>query len=426
MNSKLKFIFRISILLFFVISLAYMPAYTQEKPITINIWRHHKDTEINALKDLIKRFEKLHPKIKVNLLSFPFSVFTTKLAIAIATNKGPDIINIHNSWARKYIKAGLIIPIPEKPAYHEKIKKDFFPMLKSFYYNEAYYGLPLGGSNLSLFYNKSLFKKAGLDPQHPPRTHKEFVSMAKKLTVHDKAGRILLSGAAIGMPNGQGWNYFIEGVLRQFGVSIISKDLKSVLWNSPQGIKALRWYTGFIKEHKIYSQTFPVADDAFKLGLSAMMISGSWSIGQLKKNAPNLNYAIAPLPASNKNIRATYGSFWGNALTSNVTDEVRPWAWEFIKFITTYENMKRWTKKTGEVPMRRQVLNDTDFKKKNPLLVTFINQLPYSHSSVKKDETLYKSAITEAMEQIIYNDMSPKKALEQAARTVNKMLRKEK
>ncbi|MFC1745518.1 ABC transporter substrate-binding protein [Candidatus Riflebacteria bacterium] len=409
-------------------SLSLQSVCSKDKPIEVIYWRHNNPPEIDAMKKLIERFHVLHKEIKITLRTFPYAAYTTKVVATIATGEGPDIINIHNSWAYGYIKGGLIVPIPEEILAGKTLKKDFFPILKSFSQHGLYYGLPIGGSNLALFYNKRLFREVNLDAENPPKTWDELLKYGELLSKRETTTqKILRSGAAIGLPNGQGWNYFIEGVLRQAGVPIISSDHKRVMWNNADGAAALKWYMGFIKERKVYSHLLPQPYDCFRLNLTAMMINGSWALGNLEKVLDDHAYkqiGIAPLPVSSKNIRATYGTLWGNCVTRTATEKKQKAAWKFIKFITTYENMKYWARSTGEIPMRRVVLLDEEFKNKDKKLIPFIEQMEYAHSSVKKDEKMYQGAITEALEQIIYNDMTPEKALNRAARTINLMLEK--
>jgi len=393
--------------------------------VTLTYWRHHEGNEVETIKTLIDRFQKLHPHVKIDLLTFPYNVYTTKLVASLSTGEGPDIINIHNSWAYGYIKAGLILRVPSDIVSSQEFQRDFFPMMESFSRHGVYYGIPIGGSNLALFYNKDMFTAAGLEPQHPPATWDELAVMAETMTRREPSGRLTQAGAALGMPDGQGWNYFVEGVLRQNGAGIISDDLRKVLWDSPEGVEALDWYVGFITRRKINSHLLPRDFDSFRLGLSGIMIGGGWNVGQIRKRAPNLNVGTALLPVSPKGIRATYGTFWGNAVTRKTPFEAQKWAWEFIKFMTTYENMKYWSQRTGELPMRRDVLKDEQLKKADPLLGPFIEQLPYSYSSIKKDETTYMWAVSEAMEQMVYNGMDAATALQRAAVTINKMLERE-
>ena len=74
----------------------------------VTYWRHHNQAELAALEKVIKAFEKEHPDIEIDLKVFPFGVYETKLVATLAAGKGPDIINIHNSWAYGYVTSGLV------------------------------------------------------------------------------------------------------------------------------------------------------------------------------------------------------------------------------------------------------------------------------------------------------------------------------
>jgi len=394
---------------------------TRGAPIELTYWRHNSPSELKAIKKLIVDFEKENSDIKIILRTFPYSVYTTKLVATLSTGEGPDIINIHNSWAYGYIKAGLIVPIPEETISKRELKNEFFPMLSSFSQHGLYYGLPIGATNLALFYNRRLFREAGLSDSNPPKTWEELKTMATKLTKYDRSGRIIQSGAAIGLADGQGWNYFTEAVLRQAGVAVITKDMKSVGWNTPEGIAAFEWFVNFSTKDRIYSHLLPGEYDCFRLELAAMMISGSFKIGELAKDCPKLDYGVVPLPAGLKG-KASFGSMWGNCVTRVSSPSSQVAAWKFIAFLGKYETQKFWSHSTGELPMRRAILRDNTFRKEHPDYEPFLIQLPYSYSSVKKDEGAYKRAIVEAVEQTVYNDMDARTALGQAAKSINKML----
>ncbi|KPJ59383.1 MAG: hypothetical protein AMS15_07025 [Planctomycetes bacterium DG_23] len=391
-----------------------------EKPqIVVHYWRHFYEPEKLQIERFIEEFEAAHPHIKIEFDSPPYSTYTTKLAAAVSAGTGPDVINIHNSWAYKYIKSGYIKPVPEGIMSTEEIEEEFFPLIQSFKYEGRYWGLPIGAGNLALFYNTRMFEGAGLDPEHPPATWEELKDAALKLTQRED-GRILISGAAIGQPSHQGWNYLVEGLFRQAGSQIISSDHKIVLWNSPEGREALNFFTSFIKDLNVYSYEFLSPYEAFSREISAMMIEGNWSIGRLAIDAPDLPYRTAVLPRGKE--RATYGTFWANCVTKKATGEVETAAWEFISFITSAEASKAWALNVGELPMRKAVAESAELVEKEPRIAPFLEQMPYAYSSLKKEEEVYKRAITAAVEDALLKDKSAEDALNDAAVKVNEML----
>ena len=97
------------------------------------------------------------------------------------------------------------------------------------------------------FYNKTLLKKAGFDPEKPPKTWQEMEQVAEKLTVADQLGVDMmdvdliqtgadLSGAFVS------WLYTNNG-------KFVSDDAKTLLFNSPEGVETLEWMVNFTKTY---------------------------------------------------------------------------------------------------------------------------------------------------------------------------------
>jgi multiple sugar transport system substrate-binding protein len=393
--------------------------------VVVTYWRHHHQPELDALSELIARFEAQNPGVRIDLRAYPYSVYTTKVVAAISAGEGPDLVNIHNSWMYGYMNSGLIEPVPEDIYSPAELERDFFPLLDSFRRHGAYYAVPIGAGNLALFYNRELFREAGLDPDRPPRTWSELVDTAVQLTRRDERGRLVQAGASLGMPDGQGWNYFVDVVLPQAGAELLSADGRAVAWDSPAGSRALEWYTDFITTHEVNSPLFPSDFEAFRLGLSAMIVAGNWDVGKLRSLAPDLDLGIAPLPASDDGVHATFGSAWGNAVTRRAAGPVRDAAWEFVAFLTSYENMKYWWHHTGELPMRTEVLEDEAFLAEAALHRPFLDQMPYADASLKKDEGTYMREMFGVIRDVVLRGREPGRALSSGAGRISAMLERE-
>ena len=388
----------------------------------VTYWRHHTQTETRAARELIARFEAEHPEIRVALKTFPYGVYKMKVVATLTSGQGPDIVNIHGSWAYGYIDSGLIVPIPDEVLSRRELNEEFFPLARAFSRQGVYYAIPIGASNLGLFYNRAMFRDAGLE--RPPRTWSELAAMAQRLTRRDPSGRLLRSGASLANdPGSQGWNYFVDGILPQAGVTLLSDDGRSVAWNTPRGAAALKWYTDFSHgPNAPNSVLFPPPFDAFRLGLAAMMVKMNETIGSLTIAAPDLDYDTAPVPSSDTGTRATFGSAWGNAVTRISSGKTRAAAFELVRFLARYESMVAWSKTTGELPMRARVLEDEAYLVGAGKLRPFLEQMPYARMSLRKDEGAYRSAIVDAIGEVLFNDKAPAAALEQAASRVNEML----
>ncbi len=450
----MKFRFRLSYLLLLLIftslfciscgktaSVDNKPQKAEDGKIHIIYWRHFFSTEEKTIRELIKKYEEKNPHIKIDFSTLPFSTYSNKLATSIAAGTGPHIINIHTSWAYNFVKSNRLRALPEELMTTKEVESNFFPLIKSFKMHGEYYGLPIGSGCLALYYNVKLFKDAGLDPDKPPKTWKEMIEYAKKLTKRHKNGRLETAGLALGSPEfGQGWNYILDSLIPQNNGKVINEEGTKVLWNTPEGIEAFSFYTDCITKYKVNSYLFPKPSEAFKLGKCGMMIDGNWAIGDIerktytkknydadvkagRKTKEIFKYAIAPVPMNKK--KSVHGSYWANCVTSRAVGTEILEAWKFVNFLASEESMLLWVDKVKELPMRKSLVKDDSLKNKYPELVAFLDQLPYSYVSLKKNESVYKGAITNAIERVIIQNSSVKDAMKIAENEVNIMLQKE-
>jgi multiple sugar transport system substrate-binding protein len=387
--------------------------------VELEYWRHHQPAEYQAMNELIVQFEKENPHIKIKLVTLPYSTLVNKLAATLATGTGPDLINIHNSWAYSYIKNDLIIPLRNKSFSSKQIKKDFFPMTTAFAKEDQQYCIPIGGSNLAVFYNKKhMSEKKDLNWRQ--NSWENFTNLAKALTQYDKHRRLKRSGATVCSIEEQSWGYLLEGLVIQNGGDLVKNN--RVQWNSKEGEEALRYYTDFCKKHYVYSYSFPKPSTAFILELASTTITGSWFIPQLKRDAPQIEFGTFELPSKVK--KSTSGTLWGTCLTKKINNDKKKIkaAEKFLKYLSLYSSMTYWSEQTGEVPLRKEVLEDSEFQASHPLMIPFIKQMPYSVVSLKKNENKYKYYIQRAIERVLLQDVTPKEALNEAEKGVNKML----
>jgi multiple sugar transport system substrate-binding protein len=218
----------------------------------------------------------------------------------IQNGNPPDILNL-NVYA-SYAKDGLLYSADDvlSPA----VKDDLIPaFVKSGTYNGKLYGMPDLSSARALFYNKALFKKAGIAA--PPKTWAEFEEDAKKVTA--------LGGGNVGyaMPLGP------EESQAEFSIWLFNNggDWKTGgKWsiNSPKNVETLSFLKKLAVTDKV-TQNNPGktnrTDGAFALfgsGKAGMVVGFSPLSAELDKTKA-VDYGIAPMPTSDGGTPQTYG-----------------------------------------------------------------------------------------------------------------------
>jgi len=109
---------------------------------------------------------------KVKVVYVPYGELEKKLMAAFAAGKAPDIMAIDRSWLPSFLKDELVESFP--PDLQKKWESIALPVFKKFEIKGKVYALPYGIDIYGLNYNKNMFREAGLDPNRPPETWKEF------------------------------------------------------------------------------------------------------------------------------------------------------------------------------------------------------------------------------------------------------------
>ncbi len=133
-------------------------------------WQYFYETKKILMDQLIKEFEAENPGIKVTQQTFPYENYNTKVASSVPTGTGPNVINLYYGWLPMYMDAGYLQPLPDSVFSAEKVEKEFFPLVSAGKFDGKYYAIPTAVRSLALFWNKDLFREAGLDPDKPPKT----------------------------------------------------------------------------------------------------------------------------------------------------------------------------------------------------------------------------------------------------------------
>ena len=392
--------------------------------VTIEYWQYFFEARQDAMNRLIQKFQAENPNIRViHNSEIPYAEFRDKVAASVPAGVGADVITLFYGWLPAWIDAGYLVPLPEDEFPPSWIEGNFTPLVKGVKFQGKYWALPTAVRTLSLFWNKDLFTAAGLDPEKPPQTLDEFVDIAKKTTKLDDAGNYLVEGHAVGM-DAQAHHWFREVLVRQFGGQPFSEDNRKVTWNSEAGCEAWKWLTAFDTDYKTGSNDlYDGTTNAFLQGKEALHIDGSFRLGTIARNAPDLNFGVAPLPAGPDGSRYTFGSYWTHGITTKGAADPRRMAAaiKFLKFITSPEAGTLWVNKVGELPAQLEAGADPALLE-DPKLGPFAEQLAYAQATFFVDESKQRQALIDAYDAVRLGTVSdPCEALDEAAATVQEL-----
>jgi multiple sugar transport system substrate-binding protein len=394
-----------------ILALMLAAVAASAEDVTITYWQYFYESKVNLMTDLIQRFQAQNPGIKVEQVTFPYESYLQKVAAAVPAGEGPEVINLFYGWLPLWVKSGYIQPLSPVDFSAGYFKSNFYPFVaESVNFGGKNYSVPTAVRTLALFYNKKLFREAGLDPNVPPKTLDELVAYAKKLSKYDAQGNLVQSGLLM-QPNGQGHVWIREVLFRQFGAVPYSADGRKVTYASPQGIQAFQWYMDRITKDKVGYPNFTTDDvTAFKAQKGAMNIDGSFRIATLNA-VKDLEWGVAELPTNN-GIKSNFASFWTHAIVAGVSGKKLEASVKFLKYITSPEVQELWLQKVGELPATPSL---SDKYRSDPVISVFLKGLAYAHATSYVDEAGQRNIMVNAVDAVNLKHSDPGEVLRAAA-----------
>src|SRR5919201_837177 len=316
---------------------------SSSKPVNLTLWAGWSagTHELKAFKSLVAEYNAKHPKIHVKVVG---DINDTKIVAAIRSGTAPDIVSSFNSYnVGNYCGTGGWIDLTPY------LKKDHidvngFPPATRYYtqYGGKRCALPLLADTYGLYYNKTLFAKAGI--KNPPKTISELTADAKKLTQRSSDGTIKVAGIdpLIG---------FYENVPERwgqsFGVRWLTSDGKSDISKDPAWTKMFDWHKNLVDWYgynKLARFTAGLGDEfsasqAFETGKLVMNLDGEWRVAFIADEHPGLNYGTAPMPVDDAHPEL-YGSGYINGTIIGIPKGAKhkAQAWDLVKYLTTNDH----------------------------------------------------------------------------------------
>ena len=146
---------------------------------TVQLWVRAATQAASA--PIVAAFNASHPDLKVNMTAIPDTQYITKLATAIRGRSVPDVVDVDdiNSTLLAYHEALTdITPLVDALPYKDQLSPAHLNLAT---YQGRIYGVPYAADISVLYYNKTLFRRAGLDPSKPPKTLDQVLADARAI-----------------------------------------------------------------------------------------------------------------------------------------------------------------------------------------------------------------------------------------------------
>jgi multiple sugar transport system substrate-binding protein len=394
---------------------------------TVELWHFWASpVRRNALRRVIALCNAELPNIKVNDVVKPFGGLWDENREAVKAGQGmPDVIVEDRPKISERARDGIDLNLKEWAERDGIIGSQFWDFTwQQSVYEGAPYGIPYETEVRVLFYNKSMFAEAGLDPEAPPQTWADLETIADKLDKRNADGSyarlaflpILGSASPVtwGYTNGADW-------INEAGQPIVTE---------PAAVETLEWvkkwldrYGGYDKVREFMGQSGPAPNDAFMTGKVAMFVDINGYASQLNVYRPrwqgsaggttSLEWGVSDIPYAKT--KASWSGGFALSIPSGAPTAAA--AWEFIKCATAPSAQSSWARDTYAMPANVSAASD-------PLLLAdpswkfFVDAMDYTRAGNTPANPQWSNELEARLEPIWRGEISAANAMAELQRAL--------
>ncbi|WP_411139734.1 ABC transporter substrate-binding protein [Streptomyces sp. x-80] len=388
-----------------------------EGQVTFQTWNLKANFK-DYFEGVIADFEKKYPGAKVKWIDQPAEGYPQKLSADAAGGTLPDVVNVSPDLAYPLAKAGLALDLEKAAGKYRGEYLDGAWKSQEMPGMKGVYAFPWYLNTGPMFYNKDLFKQAGLDPEKPPKTYDQLFENA--ITMAEKSDRKIAMLAST--PS-------IEDFGR-YGVRLMNDQGTEFTFNELKGVELLQHFKDLYEAGALDSQALTAQAESagrkFQQQSVAMNPGSALDLDKFKKEAPSLYKNVGITDNVNNTGKA---NMYVQGLMVNAQSKVKPAAVAFAHFVTDKDNQMSFAKKVTIFPSTKGSLDDPYFAKEDG---TDATRVRVASAKSLKDAVNYtpvllsdqmKTVLRNAVAKAVQGKQSPKDALDGAVAECNRLLK---
>ena len=372
---------------------------------------------------IVADFEAENPDIKVNAI-YSGNYDDTRVRALSALNSGDpaQLAVMFSIDAYDLIEQDLILPFNDLVSGSDGANwlNSFYPALMANGNIEGKtWGIPFQRSTIVAYYNKDMFRAVGLDPESPPTSWDELISMGKALTKDGAYGIMIPS---------TGYPYWMfQALAIQNGKEVMSNDGLTTYFDDPTVVETLEFWKSLSSEHGVMPEgtvEWGTLRQAFLEGQTAMMWHSTGNLTAVKKNA-SFDFGVAELPA---NVRKGSPTGGGNFyIFKDTSAEEQAAALKLIQFMTSAEQAAAWSIATGYMGVSPAAYETDALKSYTssfPPALVARNQLEHAVAEFSTFETArVREGLNNAIQSALTGSKSAADALGEAQAAAERLLK---
>ena len=379
---------------------------------------------------LVKRFNEQNPDVNVLMQRADWATLYNKLFVAGLGGRAPELFVVHTSALVRFAQAKFIAPIDDLVAGTGGF--DISDVDANVWQGAAvdgkHYALPLDVHILGMYYNKRMFREAGVvdgkGEARPPTNREEFLDACARLTRRAEGNTNGAKGAD-GSPNAEQWGFVFTNLdsnlynfMRQWDGPFFTPDESRCLLDDPRNVDALTFSVDLIRQKRVAPP--PENFDSwvgFRQGKVGMAFEGIYMLADLEKQT-DLEFGGAPVPQMGSN-KAVWANSHNLCMRAGLNEATRQATWRFMRFLS--DNSLDWAA-GGQVPVRKSLRATPRFASMTVQsafatqipIVNYLPRLPF----IFEFQTEYDTA----MESALRGTLTPQNALNSATANINAII----
>jgi multiple sugar transport system substrate-binding protein len=393
---------------------------TTGRPITLEVWLTDWEQSTQQLFDdqLVPAFEAANPDTAVNIQYLDWRVFTEKLIAANAGGVLPDIFQAGAEYVAPLATRGMALEIDNYIASWGQ-KDDFYDSAWSTVtYQGKTYGVPILSAPQTLMYRRDMLSGAGVS--NAPVTWGDLEQVAMKATTRN-GDKLVISGFNA-RPIWQQYMWF----LFQNGGDVFTSDGQGSV-NSPEAVEALDYFSRLFNQDKVASK-FTIAAPTANVGamaanLVAMQLGNQLTVRDFRQNNPSQQSNLVVADPTSKKQQVTTN--WTDWLAISKQSKHADAAWKFVQFVADKDNLLKYNETMYFIPPRKSLR--TAGYMVDPQLQQFVTIMEKYGRSISTNPAaleVYQTVIQNAVDDAVYQKKSPKQALDDAAKNIQRAMRR--
>lgn len=380
--------------------------------------------DAQAMERIVELYNETHEDAQLTLTQGQWAQYYAQLMNAVIAGNPPQIGIVHTSMLPEMYPA--LMPLEDTSAGNllemAGIDAENYmqPLWEAGQRDGHQYLIPLDSHMFGLWYNKDIFREAGLDPENPPQTMEEFVAAADAIR---DAGYYAFHPAEDALPRKlrRAWMVFFW----QLGGELFDEDYTQATFNNEKGLEALEFLVS-IPQERGWNEPGTDGFKQFTAGELGMFVAGNWMYWTASESG--VDYGMAPMP-----VFFDQPATWGNSHNlvipkppDGVSPEVLVKSAEAIKWIN--ENSDIWGIYGGHIPAYKptfeseELLESDTWQKSLSVFADMADQGWVNTEIPHPKASQLHNAIQVYIQEAYNGTITPQEALDKAEEEVNAIL----